>query len=387
MRIGLYGGSFDPVHNGHVGVAKAALAELSLDRLFVIPAFVSPFKTDRAPSGNWDRLELVRLAFAELPNTVVDDRELRKRGVSYAIDTVREFAAEYPGSEIFFLVGEDSVAGLPRWKDYDELVKLCTFKSFPRTRESSTEIRRRIATEEDISDLVPAKVVERIRLGFCHILWDWNGTLLADVDAEVGSLNAMLARRGLGPVTKEFFRENFAFPARDFYRLVGMDVPDAEWDALAKEYHDTYHELPYGIDPGAVAALEAARASGVSQSIISALHQDFLDEEVERFGLRPYFDYVYGTDNLDGGSKLSRARELLARLASSIDKSPPVPATTTTILIGDSIHDFEVASALGIGCVLYSGGSHSRGRLEPLAKVGDTLEECVKIALEKFRRK
>ena len=207
-----------------------------------------------------------------------------------------------------------------------------------------------------------------------YILWDWNGTLLADVDAEVASLNAMLARRGLGTVSREFFRDEFAFPAREFYRKVGMDVPDAEWDALAREYHDTYHTMEYSLDPGALAALAAARSAGAGQSIVSALHQDFLDREVDLFGVRGYLDFAYGTDNLDGGSKLSRARSLVSLLEKR-------RSATEFTLIGDSIHDYEVARALGIGCVLYSGGSHSRARLEPLARVGDSLEECVRLAI------
>ena len=166
MRIGIYGGSFNPVHYGHVHVARAALADLALDRLLVVPANVSPFKTAGVtdlPAPPWDRLALVRAAFADVPGAVVDEREIRRGGVSYAIDTVREIAAENPGAALFFVIGEDSVAGLPRWKNYDELVKLCTFRSFPRTRESSTEVRRRLLAGESVADLVPPAVHALIR--------------------------------------------------------------------------------------------------------------------------------------------------------------------------------------------------------------------------------
>lgn len=210
-----------------------------------------------------------------------------------------------------------------------------------------------------------------------YILWDWNGTLLDDVDAQLASLNVMLTRRGLQSVTRRFFVDNFAFPARTFYRLVGMDVPDSEWDALAKEYHDTYHVQSYGLNRGAFAALEMVREKGAGQSVISALHQFYLDLETNQYGVQPFMDHIYGVDNFDGGSKLSRARELLA-----LFRSTPTPVPYTYILIGDSIHDFEVANELGIGCVLFSGGSHSRARLERFAPVGDTLSECVRIALQ-----
>jgi len=143
MKIGIYGGSFNPVHFGHVGIARKAIADLGLDRLIVVPANVSPFKTEDAPPPMpWDRVELVQAAFRDVEKAEVDLREMNRGGVSYAIDTVREIAAENPGAELFFVVGEDSVPGIPMWKDSEELQRLCTFKSYPRTPESSTEIRR-----------------------------------------------------------------------------------------------------------------------------------------------------------------------------------------------------------------------------------------------------
>ena len=107
MRIGLYGGSFNPVHSGHLRVARAALADLRLDRLVVLPAAVSPFKTETPPQEPFDRLLLVRAAFNGIGNVVVDDRELKRGGVSYAIDTVREFRRENGDAELFFIVGRD----------------------------------------------------------------------------------------------------------------------------------------------------------------------------------------------------------------------------------------------------------------------------------------
>lgn len=165
MKIGIYGGSFNPVHFGHVGVALKAIADLGLDRLIVVPASVSPFKTDVSlPEMPWDRVELVQAAFREVEKAVVDLREVERGGVSYAIDTVREIAAENPGAELFFIVGEDSVTGIPMWKESEELQKLCTFKSYPRTPESSTEIRRLF--EEGKVVLNPdEKLVKAVREG------------------------------------------------------------------------------------------------------------------------------------------------------------------------------------------------------------------------------
>ena len=162
MRIGLYGGSFNPVHLGHVGIARRAIADLALDKLIVIPANVSPFKTEQPMP--WERVELVKAAFRDMEKTTVDLREVERGGISYAIDTVREIAAENPGAELFFVIGEDSVEGLPRWKDIDELKKLCTFKSYPRTPESSTAIRKLF--EDNKVVLNPdEKVVKVVREG------------------------------------------------------------------------------------------------------------------------------------------------------------------------------------------------------------------------------
>ncbi|MBR4354570.1 MAG: nicotinate (nicotinamide) nucleotide adenylyltransferase [Kiritimatiellae bacterium] len=161
MKLGIFGGSFNPVHAGHVGLAERAIAELGLDKLLAVPAACNPFKAGQP--GFFDdetRLRLVRKAFAGNPKVVVDEREIRKGGVSYAIDTVREVKAENPDAELFFIIGEDSVAGLPKWKDYPELVKLCRFVAYPRTRESSTEIRRRLEAGESVADMIPENFKE-----------------------------------------------------------------------------------------------------------------------------------------------------------------------------------------------------------------------------------
>ena len=168
MKIGLYGGSFNPVHLGHVGIAKRAIADLALDKLVVIPAAVSPFKTatdeDVRRFWTWDRVEMVKAAFRDVEKAVVDLREVERGGVSYAIDTVRQIAAENPGAELFFVIGEDSVEGLPRWKDIEELRKLVTFKAYPRTPESSTAIRKLF--EDNRVVLNPdEKVVKVVREG------------------------------------------------------------------------------------------------------------------------------------------------------------------------------------------------------------------------------
>lgn len=207
-----------------------------------------------------------------------------------------------------------------------------------------------------------------------YVLWDWNGTLLDDTAAAVAALNAMLARRGLPSVDLDFFRLNFAFPARTFYEKIGMPVPDSEWDALAREYYTTYAAQPTDLARGARAALEAVKARGARQGVLSALRQDLLEGEMIKYGLGGYFACVWGSDNLDGGSKLERGKELLRRLTA--EGADPA----AIVLIGDALHDHEVATALGIRCVLFGGGSHAYERLAAVAPTGKTLEECIELA-------
>ncbi len=169
MKIGIFGGSFDPVHNGHVGIAKRAIEELSLDTLYVVPAAANPLKisgggeTAAAAANPYSftaekRLMLTRAAFNGMERVRVDAREIERGGPSFAIDTVREIAAENPGAQIFFIIGEDSLSTLDKWRDAALLATLCSFKAYPRTPESSTRIRQMIAKGEDISALVPEAV-------------------------------------------------------------------------------------------------------------------------------------------------------------------------------------------------------------------------------------
>ena len=213
-----------------------------------------------------------------------------------------------------------------------------------------------------------------------YILWDWNGTLLDDTDAALATLNFMIAERGGTPMTMAYYRDRFAFPVKPFYDAIGIVAKDeAEWDAIAREYHEVYARQPKRLNHGAVAALETVRRAGVKQSIISALRQDLLEKDVSDYGVKDYFECVYGTDNLDGASKLDRALELLQRIVETA--RPGESDLRRVVLIGDALHDKEVADALGVRCVLCAQGSHAAWRLREVAPTGDTLAEAVRLAL------
>src|SRR5437868_14431587 len=132
QRIGLFGGSFDPVHLGHLLVAQAAREELDLAQLYFIPAAQSPFKPDRPPTPDRERLQWLRLALAGKTGCDIDEQEVRRGGISYTIDTVRDYARRFPQARLFYLIGSDQVAKLPQWREAKELAHLVEFAVIPR---------------------------------------------------------------------------------------------------------------------------------------------------------------------------------------------------------------------------------------------------------------
>jgi len=131
MIRAVLGGAFDPVHRGHVAMGAHLLDTGLADRLVVVPAGLSPLK-GACGAGAADRLEMCRLAFAGLPRARVDDRELRRAGPSYTVDTLAELAAERPGDDLLFAMGADNVADFPRWRDPAGILKLALLVVFPR---------------------------------------------------------------------------------------------------------------------------------------------------------------------------------------------------------------------------------------------------------------
>ena len=184
MRIGLYGGTFDPIHHGHLLLAQAAFEELDLTRLSFIPAAHSPFKPGRKPlDGAW-RARMVRAALAGAPEYSVSDFELNRGGVSYAIDTVKHFKERFSGASFYYLIGTDHIATLPQWKEANALAELVEFAVIPRPGArpaeapkgfrlrylegfpielSSSLIRDRIRRGLSIAPFVPQTVAELIR--------------------------------------------------------------------------------------------------------------------------------------------------------------------------------------------------------------------------------
>ena len=201
-----------------------------------------------------------------------------------------------------------------------------------------------------------------------HIIWDWNGTLLDDTQAGVNAINAMLAARGRQQIDVPYYRSVFGFPVIDFYRTIGFPVDSEDWDAVAREFHSRFlADTSICLHSHATRALDCFRSAGVGQSILSASEQGILDTMLAHYGIAHYFDGIFGVDNLYGHSKLELGRTLLRRL-------PFDPATV--LLIGDSLHDREVAQAWGVRCLLIAQGHQSHARLaQSGAPVLDSLAE------------
>jgi nicotinate-nucleotide adenylyltransferase len=184
-RVGMFGGAFDPPHRAHVALATAAMAQLPLDLLYVFPTGNAWHKVRLlTPAGH--RLAMTKLAFAGLPQVRVDDRELRRAGATYSVDTLRELQGEHPGARLHLLMGEDQAASFTGWRDWQEIARLAVLcvagrgtgeglaalralpgvrletLQLPQMPESATEIRARLTAGQDITELVEPAVASYI---------------------------------------------------------------------------------------------------------------------------------------------------------------------------------------------------------------------------------
>ena len=193
MRIGIYGGTFAPIHRGHIAAAEAFMRQMELDLLYVIPAGIPPHKQIDASDDPAHRLAMCELAFADKKNVIVSDMEIRRTGKSYTVDTLRALAGE--DRRLFLLMGTDMMLTLDEWREPEEIFRLCYPIYIRREQDpileariikknetylekygkiarrlmadvielSSTEIRARVAAGEGITDLVPEAVADYIR--------------------------------------------------------------------------------------------------------------------------------------------------------------------------------------------------------------------------------
>jgi nicotinate-nucleotide adenylyltransferase len=177
-RIGIYGGSFDPIHHGHLILAREAREALDLEKIIFVPALVSPLK-GRAPAASGEmRLAMLRAAIEGEEGFVIDDCELKRPPPSWTIDTIEQIRRRQADAEVYLLIGEDNVATLDRWRRFNDLKKMVRFVVLDRTGAqpqrdyqivrrkidiSATDIRKRVARGQSIRYLVPQAVEQIIR--------------------------------------------------------------------------------------------------------------------------------------------------------------------------------------------------------------------------------
>ncbi|GAB2577003.1 nicotinate-nucleotide adenylyltransferase [Ramlibacter solisilvae] len=187
-RLGVFGGAFDPPHKAHVVLAQAALEQLQLDELRIFPTG-SAWHRAQALTAPEHRLAMAQLAFGQLPRTVIDERELRRAGPTYTVDTLRELQAERAGAQLFLVLGEDQAITLTRWREWEAIVQMATLcvaarpdarahanlapagvpeqaqvrpLRLPSMPESATEVRERLAQHLPVTHLVPSGVASYI---------------------------------------------------------------------------------------------------------------------------------------------------------------------------------------------------------------------------------
>ncbi|MBA3881901.1 MAG: nicotinate (nicotinamide) nucleotide adenylyltransferase [Chthoniobacterales bacterium] len=177
-RIGIYGGTFDPIHHAHLILAREALEKLGLDEVVFVPAAISPHKLEHVPAPGAARVEMLAAAIADEARFRLDELELHRPPPSFTIDTVEAFRQSKPGAEMYYLIGSDNLPRVHTWRRFDDLQRLVRFVVLTRGREippcdylliqrqvdiSATDIRNRVATGRSIRYLVPSAVQQVIR--------------------------------------------------------------------------------------------------------------------------------------------------------------------------------------------------------------------------------
>lgn len=200
-------------------------------------------------------------------------------------------------------------------------------------------------------------VVHKTLKDYDHIIWDWNGTLLSDIDIVLEIIEEILQAENLPMPSREEYRNIFCFPVVHYYQKLGFS-PDTDFSrishAFVHRYTNSYKERTSLFD-GTKEMFETLKQAGKTFSILSAAEQNHLQEAVKHFGLDHYMSHIYGIDNIHGSSKISRGRDLITMLNHPREK---------IIMVGDTDHDYEVAQDLGIDALIIADGHQSFEKLQ-----------------------
>lgn len=206
------------------------------------------------------------------------------------------------------------------------------------------------------------------------IIWDWNGTLLNDIDLCLAIANKMLANHQPNPIDLAGYRNAFGFPITSYYEKIGIDLEKESFEALTDKFVSDYNQGVQHCDlhEDVFDILKIFQHPQKEQYILTAAHLDFVLPKLNQFEITHYFKVVEGVDNFRAEGKVNRGMQLMKTY--QIDRNK-------TVLIGDTYHDFEVASAMNINCILVANGHQSKKRLVDFTKgeilVVDKLNELI----------
>ena len=277
MRVGIMGGTLDPVHNGHIMIAKAAMDALSLDRIMLLPAGDPPHKCN--PTHRLDRFEMARLAAGEIEGIFACGIEIFRDGTTYTVDTLRELRAWNPNTQWYYLIGADTLDVLDTWRDFASVAGMCTFVVIGRAEEnanpakmeqlqrlygaefvvlplngpdiSSTEVRARVARGVSVDGMLPTAVADYIREKGLYLCAFSKESLLARLKEMIRDSRyehtlgvAETAKRlapgfGIDPMRAELAALLHdcakSMPLTEMQACVRREVPDADAEELATE--------------------------------------------------------------------------------------------------------------------------------------------------------
>ncbi len=205
------------------------------------------------------------------------------------------------------------------------------------------------------------------------IIWDWNGTLLNDVDICIDCMNQLLTGRNLEPINKQKYLEIFTFPVKDYYEKAGFDFNKEAFEVPALQFIELYHKnlKNASLHHFVTDVLNYSKSRGIQQYVLSAMQHDSLIKSLKDNGIYEYFVHINGIDNHYAHSKVEMGFDLLDKIPFKREEM---------VLIGDTLHDESVAKELGLKCILIAGGHQSKVRLNVNGtKVLNNLEELKKL--------
>ena len=210
-----------------------------------------------------------------------------------------------------------------------------------------------------------------------HIIWDWNGTLFNDVELCASVMNMLLTQESLPNISIKKYKEIFTFPVIEYYRIAGHTFEMNSFEVLGKQFMDLYETRKNncGLFPGVIELLASLKSKNVQEHLLSAYEQNSLNRILKYFAIEDYFKNIVGLDNIYAGGKSHLAKKLATKIRSN-------GSAGNILLIGDTIHDFEVAKEINSTCILMSHGHQDEERLLklgiPVAKDFKELNDLLK---------